>query len=112
MTTDAEERRRSAHEYRCPDRPTGDIPWQYERAAYQDVHAAGLRRDLLVQSLLLDDKRTLLRRTWFFDFRGRRELRSEIAIHQGRIAGIHAYALTLGLDSGWSNPKFRPPALR
>lgn len=107
MTTDAEERRCSAHEYRCPERPTDDIPWQYERAAYQDVHAAGLRRDLL-----LDDKRTLLRRTWFFDFQGRRALRSEIAIHQGRVAGIHAYALTLGLDSGWSNPKFRPPAIR
>ena len=63
MTTDAEARRCAAHEYRCPKRPADDVPWQHERAAYQFVHAAGLRRELVMLSCNLDDRRALLRRT-------------------------------------------------
>lgn len=112
LTTDTEARRCAAHEYRCPKRPDDDTPLDYERAAYQAVHAAGLRRDVLGLSLLLDDKRTLLRRTWFFEFRIRRALRDDIAALHGRVAGVHAHALILGLDAGWYEPHFRPAALR
>lgn len=112
LTTDAEARRCAAHEYRCPKRPASDTPHDHERAAYQAVHAAGLRRDVLVKSLLLNDKFTLLRRTWFFEFRTRRALRDDITEIQYLIAGIHVRARKLGLDPGWSEPHFRPAALR
>lgn len=112
LTTDAEARRCAAHEYRCPKRPADDIPTDYERAAYQSVHAAGLRRDVLGLSLLLKDKRTLFYQTWIFQFRTRRAIRDDIAAIRGRIAGVHAHALTLGLDDGWSDPEFRPTTLR
>lgn len=112
MTTEAEARRCAAHEYSCQKRPADDIPWQYERAAYQFVHAAGLRRDLLVLSCNIDDRRELLRRTWFFDFAGRRAHRAAIDDLSGRIVGISAHALAIGLDSEWHDPNFRPSALR
>lgn len=112
MTTDAQARRCAAHEYRCQHRPFADTPFPHEWAAYQFVHAAGLRRDLDLLSRGLDDRRELLNRTWFLDFAGRRAHKDAIADLNGRIAGVHAYALTLGLGDGWSNPDFRPSELR
>lgn len=112
LTVDAEGRRCAAHEYRCPKRPSSDTPRDHERAAYQAIHAAGLRRDVLGVSLLLEDKRILLRRTWFFEMRIRRAIQEDIVALQGRLAGIYAHALTLGLDDGWVEPHFRPAALR
>jgi hypothetical protein len=112
MTTDAETRRHAAHEYQCPKRPADNAPWQHERAAYQFVHAAGLRRELVMLSCNLDDRRALLRRTWFFDFQGRRAHRATIDDLSSRIVGVHARALALGLGDGWDDPHFRPSALR
>lgn len=112
LAISAEARRCAAHEYRCQARPASNIPSEHERAAYQVVHAAGLRRDLLVLACNLDDRMELLRCTWFFDFAGKRAHKNEIAKLNGRIAGIHAHALALGLDDGWSDPSFRPAALR
>jgi hypothetical protein len=111
LTANAEARRHAAHEYRCPKRPADDSPGEHERAAYQFVHAAGLRRDLDLLSRCIDDQRALLNRTWFLDFSGRRACRATIADLSRRIAGVHAHALTLGLDDGWSDPDFRPAAL-
>jgi hypothetical protein len=111
-TTKAEKRRCAAHEYRCPERPVEDLPTEGDRVAYQSVHAAGLRRDLVVLSCNLDDRVELLRYTWFFDFAGKREHKAEIEKLRGRIAGVNAYALALGLDDGWSDPCFRPAAIR
>ena len=112
LTTDAEARRCAAHEYQCPKRPADDIPWQYERAAYQFVHAAGLRRELVMLSCNLEYRRELLRRTWFFDFSGRRAHRVAIDDLSGRIVGVHARALALGLGDGWDDQHFHPSALR
>lgn len=112
LTTNAETRRSAAHEYQCPKRPADDIPWQHERAAYQAVHAAGLRRDLNMLAEQINDRRALLSRTWFFKFSGRRAQRDAIDELSCLIAGIHAHALTLGLDDGWDDQHFRPSALR
>lgn len=108
LTTDAESMRCAAHEYRCPKRPAGDVPTDYERAAYQMVHAAGLRDDIAYATNIINDKLVILRRTWFIEFGTRRSIRNEIKVWEGKIAGIHARALSLGLDRGWSDPNFTP----
>jgi hypothetical protein len=112
MTPYAEVRRCAAHEYRCPKRPADDVPGQHERAAYQFVHAANLRRELVRLSCNLDDRHALLRRTWFFDFSGRRAHRAAIDDLSSQVVGVHARALALGLSDGWDDPRFRPAALR
>jgi len=101
LTADTEARRCAAHEYRCPKRPASCVAHEYERDAYQAIHAIGLRRDLIELYLLLDNRFTLLRRTWFFELRIRRALRDDIAALQGRVVGVYAHAIALGLDYGW-----------
>jgi hypothetical protein len=107
LTTDAEARRCRAHEYRCPSRPADNVPTGDDRAVYQAVHAAGLRRDLLALPLHAGDREGLLRRTWIVEFRRRRALRAEIRRTRGRIADILARAKALGIDDGWHD--YFPP---
>jgi hypothetical protein len=111
LTTDAVTRRRAAHECRCPERPTCDVPTDTERDAYQSVHAAGLRRDLLNLFLRISDRERLLRRTWIFEIRARRSLRREIEATWCEVAGVHAHAISLGLDDSW-HESYLPPVPR
>lgn len=111
LTVTAEARRCAAHEYDCLERPESEPPTTYDRAAYQTVRAAGLRRDIDYLSRIIDDRTAILVRTWIFEFRTRRAYRAEIRRLEYRIAGIHAHARAIGLDDGWSEPGFKPASL-
>lgn len=108
LTVAAEMRRCAAHEYRCKERPATAIPEFHEWVAYQTTHANGLRTYLADVTMMRDDRKHRLRRTWVFDIRNRRRLRNEISKLEGRIFGIYAHALELGLKDGWDDPDFRP----
>jgi hypothetical protein len=112
MTTMAEARRKAAHEYQCAKRSATAHRLPHEQAAYWFVHAAGLRRDLVMLNCLIDDREVLLRRTWFFDISGRRANRSAIEALRCRAAGIYARALEIGLPDGWDDPPHPVESLR
>lgn len=103
--------RRVAHEYQCPLRPASDTRTPREREIYLAVHADGLRREIAEAFIRLEDKQELLRRTWFFEFRTCRSIRSEIEALKCHITGIYAHALTIGLKGDWCEEQFRPSAL-
>lgn len=108
LTTEAEALRCAAHECSCPSRPSGDRPSEYELSAYQAVHSAGLRLEIISVERILADKRWILRRTWILEFRTRRAIKREITALKGRIAAVYVKAEMLGLNPGWD----RPPGLR
>lgn len=111
LTIEAAAVRRVAHEYLCLLRPASHTRTPYELEIYQDVHADGLLRDIREAFTQLEDKQELLRRTWFFEFRTRRSIRSEIEELKCHITGIYAHALTIGLKGDWCEEQFRPSAL-